>query len=101
VRIISGSLQGLSSTLAVHSSIIKFLNLISELKFTTKGAVDGLNLYIYVGNNPLKYIDPTGHFPLISWDRFVSSVNAYKANLVLYPCSDSVFAVLGSCLCQR
>ncbi|VVH57122.1 hypothetical protein BSPCLSOX_899 [uncultured Gammaproteobacteria bacterium] len=23
--------------------------------------VDGLNLYIYVGNNPLKYIDPTGH----------------------------------------
>ncbi|SSC07737.1 RHS repeat-associated core domain-containing protein [bacterium endosymbiont of Bathymodiolus sp. 5 South] len=44
------------------------------------GAVDGLNLYIYVGNNPLKYIDPTGHFPLISWGRFVSSVNAYKAN---------------------
>ncbi|CAC9656721.1 RHS repeat-associated core domain-containing protein [bacterium endosymbiont of Bathymodiolus sp. 5 South] len=25
------------------------------------GAVDGLNLYVYVGNNPLKYIDPTGH----------------------------------------
>jgi RHS repeat-associated protein len=24
------------------------------------GAVDGLNLYVYVGNNPLKYIDPTG-----------------------------------------
>ncbi len=44
------------------------------------GAVDGLNLYAYVGNNPLKYRDPTGHFPLISWDRFVSSVNAYKAS---------------------
>ena len=25
------------------------------------GAVDSLNLYIYVGNNPLKYTDPTGH----------------------------------------
>jgi RHS repeat-associated protein len=25
------------------------------------GAVDGLNLYVYVGNNPLKYTDPTGH----------------------------------------
>ncbi|CAC9635191.1 RHS repeat domain-containing protein [thiotrophic endosymbiont of Bathymodiolus puteoserpentis (Logatchev)] len=25
------------------------------------GAVDGLNLYAYVGNNPLKYVDPTGH----------------------------------------
>ncbi len=44
------------------------------------GAVDGLNLYVYVGNSPLKYRDPTGHFPIISWDRFVGSVNAYKAN---------------------
>jgi RHS repeat-associated protein len=25
------------------------------------GAVDSLNLYIYVSNNPLKYTDPTGH----------------------------------------
>ncbi len=44
------------------------------------GAVDGLNLYVYVDNNPLKYRDPTGHFPLISWDSFVNSVNAYKAS---------------------
>ncbi|SSC07285.1 RHS repeat domain-containing protein [bacterium endosymbiont of Bathymodiolus sp. 5 South] len=44
------------------------------------GAIDGLNLYVYVGNNPLKYIDPIGHFPLISWDRFVYKVNAYKKN---------------------
>jgi hypothetical protein len=44
------------------------------------GAIDGLNLYVYVGNNPLKYIDPIGHFPLISWDRFVHKVNAYKKN---------------------
>ncbi|MBA5249275.1 MAG: hypothetical protein FE834_07065, partial [Gammaproteobacteria bacterium] len=25
------------------------------------GAIEGLNLYVYVSNNPLKYIDPTGH----------------------------------------
>jgi hypothetical protein len=25
------------------------------------GAADGLNLYVYVGNNPLKCMDPTGH----------------------------------------
>ncbi len=43
-------------------------------------AIDGLNLYVYVGNNPLKYMDPTGHFPLISWGRFVKTVNAYKKN---------------------
>ncbi|CAC9461735.1 hypothetical protein [uncultured Gammaproteobacteria bacterium] len=28
-------------------------------------AVDGLNLYVYVGNNPLKYIDSTGHVKVI------------------------------------
>ncbi|CAC9658259.1 hypothetical protein BTURTLESOX_1436 [bacterium endosymbiont of Bathymodiolus sp. 5 South] len=44
------------------------------------GAGAGLNLYVYVGNNPLKYTDPTGHFPLISWSRFIDSINAYKAN---------------------
>jgi hypothetical protein len=38
------------------------------------GAVDGLNLYVYVDNNPLKYRDPTGHFPTISWNKFVNSV---------------------------
>ncbi len=32
------------------------------------GAVDGLNLYVYVDNNPLKYIDPTGHAKVISAD---------------------------------
>jgi hypothetical protein len=25
------------------------------------GAIDGLNLYVYVSNSPLKYRDPTGH----------------------------------------
>jgi hypothetical protein len=35
------------------------------------GAVDGLNLYVYVNNNPLKYTDPTGHgINTISNDNF-------------------------------
>ncbi|CAC9992775.1 hypothetical protein [uncultured Gammaproteobacteria bacterium] len=33
------------------------------------GAVDGLNLYVYVGNNPLKYIDPTGHVKVYPMDK--------------------------------
>jgi hypothetical protein len=37
------------------------------------GAVDGLNLYVYVGNNPLKYIDPTGHVRVYPIDRKVHS----------------------------
>ena len=32
------------------------------------GAVDSLNLYIYVGNNPLKYTDPTGYVQVIPVD---------------------------------
>ncbi|VVH57177.1 hypothetical protein BSPCLSOX_2611 [uncultured Gammaproteobacteria bacterium] len=32
------------------------------------GAADGLNLYVYVGNNPLKYVDPTGHVKVILAD---------------------------------
>ncbi|CAC9435133.1 hypothetical protein [uncultured Gammaproteobacteria bacterium] len=32
------------------------------------GVVDGLNLYVYVDNNPLKYIDPTGHVKVITAD---------------------------------
>jgi RHS repeat-associated protein len=32
------------------------------------GAVDDLNLYVYVGNNPLKYTDPTGYVKVIPVD---------------------------------
>jgi hypothetical protein len=33
--------------------------------------LDGLNLYAYVGNNPLKYRDPMGHFPLTNSAKLV------------------------------
>ncbi|CAC9532706.1 hypothetical protein [uncultured Gammaproteobacteria bacterium] len=33
------------------------------------GAADGLNLYVYVGNNPLKYIDLTGHIKVYPANR--------------------------------
>jgi hypothetical protein len=31
--------------------------------------IDDLNLYVYVGNNPLKYIDPTGHVKVYPMDE--------------------------------
>ncbi|MBA5248114.1 MAG: RHS repeat-associated core domain-containing protein [Gammaproteobacteria bacterium] len=42
-------------------------------------AVDGLNLYVYVGNNPLKYIDPTGHAWVHSFD---GSFRSYEINVL-------------------
>ncbi|MBQ2744476.1 MAG: RHS repeat-associated core domain-containing protein, partial [Lachnospiraceae bacterium] len=27
---------------------------------------DGLNLYAYVGNNPVRYVDPSGHDKIIA-----------------------------------
>ncbi|CAB5501670.1 RHS repeat domain-containing protein [Bathymodiolus thermophilus thioautotrophic gill symbiont] len=47
------------------------------------GSVDGLNLYVYVGNNPLKYIDPTGHIFTISWDHFIPVINAHMQTNLL------------------
>ncbi|VVH66147.1 hypothetical protein BSPLISOX_1203, partial [uncultured Gammaproteobacteria bacterium] len=45
------------------------------------GAVDGLNLYVYVDNNPLKYIDPTGHgVDTILFDNFLDRINRDKTS---------------------
>ena len=45
------------------------------------GAVDGLNLYVYVDNNPLKYIDPTGHgINTILFDNFLDRINRDKTS---------------------
>ncbi|MBA5248780.1 MAG: RHS repeat-associated core domain-containing protein [Gammaproteobacteria bacterium] len=48
------------------------------------GTAAGLNLYVYVGNNPLKYTDPTGHIPTISWDEFVGKINKHMQTNELY-----------------
>jgi len=37
------------------------------------GTVDGLNLYVYVDNNPLKYLDPTGHATVLTFPYMGSS----------------------------
>ncbi|SGZ99442.1 insecticidal toxin complex protein [Bathymodiolus thermophilus thioautotrophic gill symbiont] len=49
------------------------------------GSVDGLNLYVYVGNNPLKYVDPTGYAKVYSF----KGLNLYDID-VLSPVGMSV-----------
>ncbi|MBA5248707.1 MAG: RHS repeat-associated core domain-containing protein, partial [Gammaproteobacteria bacterium] len=42
------------------------------------GTINGLNLYAYVDNNPLKYLDPTGHgIETISMNEFLEGMNNY------------------------
>jgi hypothetical protein len=57
------------------------------------GAVDSLNLYIYVGNNPLKYTDPTGNvkvyppntsLPHYEIDALSPIEGAYQNNNLFY-----------------
>jgi hypothetical protein len=48
--------------------------------------VDGLNLYVYVGNNPLKYMDPTGHVKVYSVDMEGYSSRHLPHNLVRALC---------------
>jgi hypothetical protein len=72
------------------------------------GLVCGLGI---VDNNPLKYIDPTGHVKVIPADINLENYEIdvlspiegtyQNNNLFLCPYSDSIFAGLGFCLCQR
>jgi RHS repeat-associated protein len=50
------------------------------------GAVDGLNLYVYVDNNPLKYIDPTGHVKVIpaSFLKFELKTNSPLEKYIVF-----------------
>jgi hypothetical protein len=53
------------------------------------GAVDGLNLYVYVGNNPLKYTDPTGYVVVglgVVFAAFAEDVGADVQSFALLFC---------------
>ena len=56
----------------------RFLNM-DGLSYLEPMAFNGLNLYAYCGNNPVMYVDPTGH----SWESFWNGVgNWFKDNWV-------------------
>jgi hypothetical protein len=51
------------------------------------GAVDDLNLYVYVGNNPLKYTDPTGYVKVIPVDilfKFAVKTNSPLEKYIVF-----------------
>ena len=33
-----------------------------SIEYLDPNSINGLNLYVYCGNNPIMYVDPTGHF---------------------------------------
>ena len=37
-----------------------------NLNYLEPGVINGLNLYAYCGNNPIKYVDPSGCFPWLA-----------------------------------
>jgi hypothetical protein len=88
------------------------------------GSVDGLNLYVYVDNNPLKYLDLTGHGKeeaveegavggvnnvetekpaprKYRIDRVALSHDSSKEMRKIQQKIDSVFVALGFCLYPR
>ena len=46
------------------------------------GAIDGLNLYVCVGNNPLKYRDPTGHVKVYEGNNFNREEGFYELDVL-------------------
>lgn len=42
-----------------------------------------LNRYAYANNNPLKYIDPSGHVSILDWNNFLSHPTATNYNNVM------------------
>ena len=42
----------------------RFLNR-DSVSYAAPEKIDGLNLYAYCLNNPVEYVDPTGHFPFV------------------------------------
>lgn len=44
------------------------------------GIVDGINLYVYVGDNPVNFVDPCGRKRTRSWVRPTMKVNGRKHN---------------------
>jgi hypothetical protein len=78
-----------SATIGIIMFVAEDLNFVIQ-----SGAVDGLNLYVYVNNNPLKYTDPTGHgINTISNDNFFQRINKATIGIIMFVAEDLNFVI--------
>ena len=74
-------------------SICRFISP-DNIEYLDYNSINGLNLYTYCGNNPIMYVDPSGHMP--KWLAWLISGFEIISGIVL--CATGIGGILGGIL---
>ena len=56
---------------------------IDDIDYLKSESINGINLYTYCGNDPINYTDPSGHFSLPNWAKWVIGGVAFAGAVAL------------------